>query len=113
MQFSEDPGFAREYAKLHKRFLSLDTDIAKVKQVIAQSPEGRGSKHWNILHRSKEVIVLKTRISCASLHRDSVRIIYAYLPSENRIDFIEIYFKGDTENEDGARIKEYLKDLRK
>lgn len=109
MQFSEDSRFAREYAKLYKRFLSLDTDIAKAKQVIAQSPEGRGSKHWNVLHKLKEVIVLKTRISCASLRRDSVRLIYAYFPAESRIDFIEIYFKGDKENEDKKRITDYLK----
>ncbi len=111
MQFSEDPSFAREYAKLYKRFLSLDTDIAKVKQVMAQSPEGRGSKHWNVLHRSKNIVILKTRISCASLHRDALRLVYAYLPAENRVDFIEVYFKGDKESEDRDRIKSYLKNF--
>jgi hypothetical protein len=111
MQFSEESKFAREYARLYKRFLSLDTDITKVKQVMVQSPEGRGSKHWNVLHRAKDVVILKTRISCASLHRDALRLVYAYLPAEIRIDLIEIYFKGDKENEDRERIKEYLNGL--
>lgn len=78
---------------------------------MAQSPEGRGSKHWNVLYRSKDVVILKTRISCASLHRDAVRLVYAYLPAKMRIDLIEIYFKGDKESEDRERIKEYLEDF--
>ncbi len=111
MQFAEESKFAREYAKLYKRFLSLDADIEKVKKVIARLPKGPGSKHWNILHRSENVVILKTRVSCASLRRDALRLIYAYLPANGHVDFIEIYFKGDKESEDKERIKDYLNSL--
>lgn len=111
MQFAEESKFAREYAKLYKRFLSLDTDIEKVKKVIARLPEGSGSKRWSVLHRSENVVILKTRVSCTSLRRDALRLIYAHFPMKNRIDFIEIYFKGDKENEDRERIKDYLRNL--
>ena len=35
-----------------------------------------------------------------------IRIIYAYFPVDDRIEFVEIYYKGDQENEDRERIKE-------
>lgn len=108
MVFTERPEFAREYTKLRKRFLSLDKDFAKMRKVLAVLPKGPGSKHWNTLHHSKDIMILKTRMSCAYLRRDTLRIIYAYLPTKSRVDFIEIYFKGDKENENHQRIKDYL-----
>ncbi|MCM8774516.1 MAG: hypothetical protein NC820_07280, partial [Candidatus Omnitrophica bacterium] len=38
-----------------------------------------------------------------------IRIIYAYYEKENIIEFIEIYYKGDKENEDRDRISRYYK----
>jgi hypothetical protein len=35
-------------------------------------------------------------------------VIYAYIEPESRISFLELYFKGDRENEDMKRIEEYL-----
>ncbi|MBI2591646.1 MAG: hypothetical protein HYW34_03150 [Candidatus Brennerbacteria bacterium] len=35
--------------------------------------------------------------------------IYSHAEQEQRIEFIELYFKGDKENENRERIKEYLK----
>ena len=108
MVFTERPEFAREYAKLRKRFLSLDKDFAKMQKVLALFPKGPGSKHWNTLHQSEGVMILKTRMSCAYLRRGTLRIVYAYLSVKNHIDFIEIYFKGNKGNEDSKRIKDYL-----
>ena len=33
-----------------------------------------------------------------------IRIIYAYYEKEDKIEFIEIYYKGDKENENRERI---------
>lgn len=38
-----------------------------------------------------------------------IRIIYAYNEKEDIIEFIEIYFKGDKENEDRERILKHFK----
>jgi len=43
------------------------------------------------------------------LKGSSLRIIYAYFEEDQQIEFIELYFKGDKENEDRNRIKNYLK----
>lgn len=36
-----------------------------------------------------------------------MRITYAYFLDEDRIEFIEIYYKGDQDNEDKERFKAY------
>ncbi len=38
-----------------------------------------------------------------------IRVIYAYHIAALKVEFIEIYFKGEKENEDRERIKEYLR----
>ena len=109
MHFTESAGFLRDYAKLNKRFRSLGQDFAKLKVVLADSPRGNGGKHWSILYDSEFSCIFKTRMSCDYLKRSSLRVIYAYVKNTPRIEFIELYFKGDKESEDRGRIKEYLK----
>jgi len=43
------------------------------------------------------------------LKGSSLRIIYAYYEEDQNIEFIELYFKGDKENEDRDRIATYIK----
>ena len=38
-----------------------------------------------------------------------IRVIYAYFEEDDIIEFIEIYYKGDRENEDRDRILKYYK----
>ena len=112
MTFTEHSDFAREYVRLRKRFLSLDDDLAKLKKVLAVLPQGTGGKHWNVLHRLEPITIFKTRLACTYLRKNALRVTYAHIPTENRIEFIEIYFKGDKESEDTGRIKDYLKKFR-
>jgi len=48
------------------------------------------------------------KIACRSLKgkgvKSGIRVIYAYFESDDRIELIEIYYKGDKENEDRERI---------
>jgi len=37
------------------------------------------------------------------------RLVYAYFEEEQRIVFVEIYFKAEKENEDRERIKKHFK----
>ena len=43
--------------------------------------------------------------------QSGIRVIYAYYVLTNTVDFIEMYFKGESENEDRERIKQYLADI--
>lgn len=53
------------------------------------------------------------KFACKSLKGKSVasgiRIIYAYYEKKDVIELIEIYYKGDKENEDRKRIVRYYK----
>jgi mRNA-degrading endonuclease RelE of RelBE toxin-antitoxin system len=113
MHFSEYSPFPREFKRLLKRFKSLESDLEKMKILLLKQPEGTDGRHWNALHRYEQVVIFKARMMCQYLRRGDFRLIYAYLPAESRIDFIQIYFKGDTETEDTARIKDYLRGILK
>ncbi|MFH1504257.1 MAG: hypothetical protein ABIH08_02550 [Candidatus Omnitrophota bacterium] len=53
------------------------------------------------------------RFACKSLKggggRSGIRVIYAYYPNEDKIEFVEIYYKGDKANKDRQRILIYYK----
>jgi len=44
-------------------------------------------------------------------NRSGLRVILVYEPETIKITFIEIYFKGDKENEDKARLANYITNL--
>jgi len=37
-----------------------------------------------------------------------IRLIYAFFEDSGTIDLIEIYYKGDKENEDRERVRKYF-----
>jgi len=55
------------------------------------------------------------KFACRSLKgkgvKSGIRVIYAYFSESNKVVFIEIYYKGDKDNEDRERIKLFLKKL--
>ncbi len=102
--------FEKEFKRLIKKYKTIDDDFEKFKKVIFTTPTGVG-KNFVIIHSTETVKVVKARMACRTLHDHSLRVIYAYFEQNQHIDFIELYFKGDKENEDRERIKEYLKNV--
>ena len=109
--------FQHDLKRLLKKFPSLNADIevAKTftielfhlqkinKQAIFPIP--------NFCTEELKICKLK-KFACKALKgrgvKSGIRIIYAYSVVTNAVDFIEIYFKGEAENEDRERIKQYL-----
>lgn len=110
MIFSALPEFTKEFQRLTKKYRSLPDDLEEFKRVISAQPLGN-SKHFNVITKSGDVFVLKARFFCRYLKGSSLRIVYAFRQKETNVDFLEIYFKGDKENEDRKRIEEYVKNL--
>lgn len=102
--------FEKELKHLSKKYRSLPKDLQRLETLLAQHPLGVGMS-FTVLHTLGEIYVVKGRLACESLKAKSLRVIYAYSKFEEKIEFIEVYFKGDKENEDKERIKEYLKKL--
>lgn len=109
MSFDELLEFQKECKKLSKKYRSLDDDLQEFKNVVAVVPLGN-SKHFNVLTRNETFCVLKARLFCRYLKGASLRVIYAYWEQEQKVEFIEVYYKGDKENEDFARIERYVEE---
>lgn len=101
------PQFTNELTRLGKKYKSLPQDLENFKRVIDVEPLGN-TKHFHVLARERGCLVIKARFFCRYLKGSSLRIIYVYSAQKKRVEFLELYFKGDKENEDRLRIKNYL-----
>jgi hypothetical protein len=107
--------FNRDLKKLLKRFPSLEEDLESLikAQLIAYHKHGldnHGIVPIDGISIQNPKIFKVLKFACKALKgkgvHSGIRITYAYFPTEDRIEFIEIYFKGDQENEDKERIKQ-------
>lgn len=113
MNFKDTDEFQKDFKRLSKKFRSLDDDLLEFKKILFESPLGIG-KHFNVITKIGYLYIIKARFFCKSLKKKDLRVIYAYIENHQiiemtGIEFIEIYFKSEKENEDRERIKEYLK----
>ncbi|PIQ77968.1 hypothetical protein COV81_05630 [Candidatus Peregrinibacteria bacterium CG11_big_fil_rev_8_21_14_0_20_41_10] len=99
--------FEKDLKKLSKKYRTLSDDLKNLKKAICSSPEGNGTKHWNLITSLGENSVYKVRLASRSVGGDKLRVIYKYNKGQVVLLFIELYFKGDKVNEDAARIKKY------
>jgi len=113
MNFKSTIDFQKDFKKLSKKFRSLGDDLVEFKKILSEAPLGIG-KHFNVITKIGCLYIIKARFFCKCLKKKDLRVIYAYIENHQNIemvgiDFIELYFKGEKENEDRKRIKEYLK----
>lgn len=118
IDYGETPEFQKDLKKLLKKFNSLERDLELVKVAAIEFYHLQGINNLSVFpiqgFCTKEILVCKIRkIACRSLKgrgsRSGIRIIYAFHCNSLKVVFIEIYFKGDKENENRDRVKEYLK----
>ena len=83
-------------------------DLKEFRKVVSVIPLGN-SKHFTVMERNDVLCIVKARLFCRYLKGSSLRVVYSYSERAQRIEFIEIYYKGDKENEDRKRIQQYLK----
>lgn len=110
--------FKKDLKKLLKRFPSLEEDLASLvkAQLIAYHKlkvDNQGIfPIENISLQTPRIFKVK-KFACKSLKgkgvHSGIRVTYAYFTVEDRIEFIEIYYKGDKEKEDRERIKNYYR----
>lgn len=108
MNFSELPEFSKEFKRLYKKYKSLLNDLEQFKKIVEVVPLGN-SKHFNVITRNEQCVIIKARLFCRYLKGSSLRIIYAFYCQSYKIEFLELYPKNKKVNEDRERIKEYLK----
>jgi len=109
-RFKQLQEFQKEFSKLVRKYPSLPEDLKKLERLITLHPVGFGT-NFATMHQTPEVKIIKARLACKSLRNRSVRVIYAYHEETITFVHIEIYFKGNKENEDRGRVERYLEGL--
>ena len=114
------PEFEKDVKMLRKRFRTLDEDIDNFIKFALVPFHTEGIDYGGIVVISnlgiEEPKIYKVRkFACRALkgkgNQTGIRIIYAYFKDEDRIEFVEIYFKGDKRTEERKRIKsKYMKE---
>ena len=106
------PEFEKDLKKL-KKFKTLKDDLEIFIEKQLQLFHKLGIDNKGVVQISNLSIeyprIYKARkFACRSLKgkgsASGIRVIYAYFKDEDRVKFIEIYYKGDKENEDRERI---------
>ena len=114
IDYSEE--FKKELKKLKKRFKTLEEDLrifikTQLKLFHKIKLDNDGIKRITGLKREYPPVYKAKKFACRSLKgkgaKSGIRIIYIYFEQEDTIEFIEIYYKGDKENENRERIKSY------
>jgi mRNA-degrading endonuclease RelE of RelBE toxin-antitoxin system len=107
------PEFEKDLKKLVRRFASLEEDLQIFMKVAMnafhkQKIDSRAIFHIADLSIDSPKIYKAKKFACKALKgkgvQSGIRVIYSYSEDEDRIEFIELYYKGDKENEDRGRI---------
>lgn len=114
MGFDSLPEFDKAFKSLLKRFRTLANDLNLLKErILMKYPKGYPPIIFRVdgLGIKTEIYKIK-HFRCRALKhkgsRSGIRIIYAYFPSQQRIEFVEIYYKEkDNKDCDKNRILKY------
>jgi len=112
------PEFDKDFRKLFKRFRTLEEDFKTFidKQLYLFHKlkiDNKGIVTIPGLGIDTPIIFKAKKFACRSLKGrgvdSGIRLTYAYWETQDKIEFIEIYFKCDKENEDKERIYRYYR----
>jgi len=107
------PEFEKDIKNLKKKFRTLDEDLENfIKYQLnlyhKQKIDNQGVFPIQGLGIENPKIFIAKKFACRSLKgkgcHSGIRVIYAYYEEGDTIEFVEIYYKGDKENEDRERI---------
>jgi hypothetical protein len=107
------PEFERDLKQLVKKFRSLPEDLETLISTSLNLYHKLNRKH-NGIERIPDLgieypeIYKVRKFVCKALKgkgaMSGIRVIYAHYPDKDLVEFVEMYFKADQENEDRARI---------
>ena len=112
-EISRLPEFEKDLRRLLKRFKTLEDDLSVFIQTELAlyhklKKDTKGIFQITDLGIKNPKIFKAKKFACRSLKgkgvHSGIRVIYGYHEEEDRIELIEIYYKGDKDNEDRGRI---------
>lgn len=117
ISYGQTEEFKKDFKKLLKKYRSLEEDLALAKVAAIELFHIKKINNLSVFPIqgccTNEVLICKLKkFACKTLKgrgsKSGIRIIYAFHSKIFSVDFIEIYFKADQENENRERIKQYL-----
>jgi hypothetical protein len=111
------PEFDRDLKRLAKKFRSLPEDLEVFLDTALElkhkiQPDWPGIVRIEGLGITSPEIFKARRFACKSLKgsagNSGIRVIYAYLTDQKKAVLIEMYCKGEKENEDRGRLSKIL-----
>lgn len=119
MNYDETEEFKRDFKKLLKKFPSLAEDFEVNKQYrieLFHCNEIDSNSIFEIqgVGNTEKLKFFKVKkFQCKSLKgrgaNSGIRVIYGYFPAEQKVVFLEMYFKAEQENEKKERLNEFIK----
>ena len=115
-QITHVPEFEKDLKKLAKRFTSLEDDLKIFIKVAMnafhkQNVDSKAIFHISDLRIQSPEIYKAKKFACKALKgkgaRSGIRVIYAYHEDQDKVEFIELYYKRDKEIENRERIGKY------
>ena len=115
--YKSTSGFEKDVKRLLKKLRTLEDDVEVAKknaiELFHLTKIDNNSVEPIPNFCSDELKICKIKkFACKALKgrgvQSGIRVIYAYYVLTNTVDFIEIYFKGESEKEGKERIKKYL-----
>ncbi len=107
------PEFEKDFKKLAKKFKTLEEDLNifianQLKLTHKLNIDNKGVVRISDLNIEHPKIYKARKFPCKVLKgkgaASGIRVIYAYYEENDIIELVEIYYKGDKENEDRERI---------
>lgn len=104
--------------KLLKRFKTLEGDLKifiekQLNLYHKLKLDNKGVSPISGLRIESPKMYKAKKFACRSLKgkgvQSGIRVIYAYFEDADKIELVEIYYKGDKENEDRERIIKYYR----
>jgi mRNA-degrading endonuclease RelE of RelBE toxin-antitoxin system len=123
MKYERTSEFNADLKKLKKKYQSLDDDIENMQTTLlkphfeqgVQAPNDAIVELQRFCNDNYKYMKIK-KFTCKSLKnkgaKSGIRVIFVLQKAEKKITFIEIYYKGDKENEDKQRLKSFVKTLK-
>ena len=105
--------FEKDFNKLEKKFRTLKSDLItfisnQLKLTHKLKIDNKGVIKISNLGIEYPIIYKARKFPCRALKGkgafSGIRVIYAYYAKEDIIEFVEIYYKDDKENEDRERV---------
>lgn len=118
IEYRETGSFRKDLKNLLKKFKTLDSDLDVAKRNAIEIFHLKNINNQSVFpiqgSCSGDIQIYKIKkFACKSLKgrgsKSGIRVIYAFHTSISKVEFIEIYFKGNQKNEHHERIKTYLK----